>query len=221
LSNSDSHHSSPLQHHFADMGQQKEAGLLGMWLFLVTEVMFFGGLFTAYIVYRTLYPKAFLGGSHHLDVALGATNTILLIASSLTMALAVYNAQKGSRGRLILFLVLTLVLGAAFLGIKSVEYHHKYVEHLIPGPTFQFPADGHPQQAQLFFSLYFAMTGMHALHMVIGIGILATLIGMAARNRFSTAYYSPVEISGLYWHFVDIVWIFLFPLLYLIDRFVQ
>jgi cytochrome c oxidase subunit 3 len=221
LSKSESQHSSPLQHHFANMAQQKEAGILGMWLFLVTEVMFFGGLFTAYIVYRALYPRAFLGGSHHLDITLGAANTVILIASSLTMALAVYHAQKGKRGFLILFLVLTLVLGVAFLGIKSVEYHHKYVEHLIPGPTFQFPADGHPQQAQLFFSLYFAMTGMHALHMLIGIGILAALIGMAVRNRFSPIYYGPVEISGLYWHFVDIIWIFLFPLLYLIDRFVH
>jgi cytochrome c oxidase subunit 3 len=220
LSSLETQHASPLQHHFADMGQQKEAGLLGMWLFLVTEVMFFGGMFTAYIVYRSLYPRAFLGGSHHLDITLGAINTAVLITSSLTMVLAVYSAQKGCRGKLVAFLVLTMVLGMVFLGIKSVEYHHKYVEHLIPGPTFEFPQDGHPQQAQLFFSLYFAMTGMHALHMIIGLGIMATLTVMAWKKRFSPQYYAPVEISGLYWHFVDIVWIFLYPLLYLIDRFV-
>jgi cytochrome c oxidase subunit III len=220
LSSSETQHTSPLQHHFADMSQQKEAGTLGMWLFLVTEVMFFGGMFTAYIVYRTLYPVAFLGGSHHLDINLGAINTAVLITSSMTMVLAVYYAQKGERNKLVLFLVLTMILGVVFLGIKSVEYHHKFVEHLIPGPTFEFPKDGHPQQAQLFFSLYFAMTGMHALHMIIGIGVLLTLTVMSVRNRFSPQYYAPVEISGLYWHFVDIIWIFLFPLLYLIDRFV-
>jgi cytochrome c oxidase subunit III len=208
---------SPLQHHFADLAQQREAGMLGMWVFLATEIMFFGGLFTAYIVYRTLYPWAFAGGSHHLDIVLGGINTAILITSSLTMAMGVYYSQQGNQKKLILFLILTIVLGASFLGIKSVEYAHKYEQHLIPGPNFVFPQDGHPQQAQLFFSLYFAMTGMHALHMVIGIGILATLVVMAARGRF-VQYNAPIEISGLYWHFVDVVWIFLYPLLYLIDR---
>jgi len=193
---------------------------LGIWLFLASEVMLFGALFSSYILLRVSSLDWLYGEAKDLSVPIGTFNTAVLITSSLTMVLAVYSAQKGYRGKLVAFLVLTMALGMVFLGIKSVEYHHKYVEHLIPGPTFEFPQDGHPQQAQLFFSLYFAMTGMHALHMIIGLGIMATLTVMALKKRFSPQYYTPVEISGLYWHFVDIVWIFLYPLLYLIDRFV-
>jgi cytochrome c oxidase subunit 3 len=207
-----------LQHHFDNLDQQFEASALGMWLFLVTEILFFGGLFTAYLVYRLAYPEAFAEASHELDVVLGGINTAVLIGSSLTMAMAVWSAQLGRRGGQLLFLALTIVLGLAFLGIKAVEYSHKFEHHLVPGPGFQFEAARDPQHAQLFFSLYFVMTGLHALHMVVGIGIMAVLFGLAWRGRFTRAYHSPVEISGLYWHFVDIVWIFLFPLLYLIDR---
>jgi cytochrome c oxidase subunit 3 len=206
-----------LAHHFEDAEQQREAGTLGMWVFLATEVLFFGGLFTAYSVYRWSYPEAFAEASRHLDVLLGAINTAVLICSSLTMAMAVHAAQLGRRRGQVLFLLATIALGSAFLVIKGFEYHHKFVEHLVPGPHF-FDPGPHAAQVQLFFSLYFAMTGMHALHMVVGVGLLAWLAGGARRGRYDGAYYSPVENVGLYWHFVDIVWIFLFPLLYLVER---
>ena len=232
-------------HQFEDAGQQRDAVTLGMWAFLVTEILFFGGLFTAYTVYRWSFPAAFALSSHHLDVLLGGVNTVVLICSSLTMALAVHAAQLGRRRGLVVFVLLTMLLGGAFLGIKAVEYYHKYTEHLIPGHSFAMahhagPAHVDPaldaaiaggvpsvnpgvaadlqRHAQIFFSLYFAMTGMHALHMVVGLGLLGWLVLGARRGRFSREYNSPVEIVGLYWHFVDIVWIFLFPLLYLIGR---
>ena len=208
---------SPLQHHFAGLEQQHEASSLGMWAFLVTEIMFFGGLFTLFIVYVTSYAEAFADASHHLDIVLGATNTAVLIGSSLTMAMAVKSAQLGKRKPLMGFLVLTMILGCVFLGIKGIEYAHKFEQHLVPGPNFTYEG-GLGQHAQLFFSFYFAMTGLHALHMVVGVGILTWLLVHSWRGRFSPAYYWPVEVSGLYWHFVDIVWIFLFPLLYLVAR---
>ena len=165
----------------------------------------------------TAVPEGFGHASNHLDLTLGAFNTAVLIASSLTMALAVHASQLGKHGRLVLYLVLTMVLGSVFLGVKGYEYAHKFHEHLVPGPHFQYPGV-HAHAAQIFFSLYFAMTGLHALHMVIGIGIMLVLTVMAIRGRFGHNYHTPIEISGLYWHFVDIVWIFLFPLLYLIER---
>ena len=209
--------SSALAHQFDDLAQQREAATLGMWVFLVTEVLFFGGLFLVYSVYRTLYPAAFTAASHELDVMLGSINTVVLITSSLTMALAVRAAQTGQRRLLLLLLIATMVLGAAFLGIKSVEYYHKFVEHHVPGPGFVFEAE-HARHAQIFFSLYFLMTGLHAVHMIIGLGIMAVMLWWSWRGTITPEYYSPIEISGLYWHFVDIVWIFLFPLLYLIGR---
>ena len=213
------HHAAPpaLAHHFDNLDQQREATTLGMWVFLVTEVLFFGGLFTVYTVYRAWYPDAFAAASHELDVVLGTVNTAVLITSSLTMALAVHAAQLNQRKLLTVFLVLTIALGAAFLGIKSVEYYHKFVEHHVPGPGFQFEKE-YARHAQLFFSLYFLMTGLHALHMIIGIGIMLWMLWWARRGIITAEYYSPIEISGLYWHFVDIVWIFLFPLLYLLGR---
>jgi cytochrome c oxidase subunit 3 len=204
-------------HHFDSPAQQREAASLGMWVFLVTEVMFFGGLFLAYVVYRWSYPQAFAAASHELDIVLGTTNTALLIASSLTMALAVRSAQLGRRLPLVVFLALTMALGSAFLGIKMYEYHHKFVEGLVPGAAFHFPGPEAPR-AEIFFCLYFAMTGLHALHMIIGLGVLAVMLVLGGRGRFGPLYHNPVECSGLYWHFVDIVWIFLFPLLYLIGR---
>jgi cytochrome c oxidase subunit 3 len=204
-------------HQFDDVEQQYEAASLGMWAFLLTEIMFFGGLFTGYAVYRVAYPEGFVEGSHHLDIVLGGINTAVLICSSLTMALAVHSAQLGERRTLTHFLLLTMLLGLVFLGIKGVEYAHKFEEHLVPGSGFV--AEGpHAPQVQLFFGFYFSMTGMHALHMVIGIGLLAVLAWQAGRGYFSPAYLTPVELTGLYWHFVDIVWIFLFPLLYLLGR---
>ena len=211
------HHPAALAHHFDSLEQQREAGTLGMWVFLVTEVLFFGGLFTVYAVYRGWYPDAFAAASHELDITLGATNTAVLITSSLTMALAVHAAQTGQRRLVMMFLVLTMTLGLIFLGIKSVEYYHKYVEHHIPGPGFEFEKE-YLRHAQLFFSLYFIMTGLHALHMVIGFGIMLWMLWWTWRGVITAEYYSPIEISGLYWHFVDIVWIFLFPLLYLLGR---
>ncbi len=204
-------------HQFDDAQQQLEASQLGMWIFLVTEILFFGGLFLVYSVYRTLYPTAFGDGSNQLDLTLGTVNTAVLIGSSLTMALAVHAAQSGRRNAQVFFLIATIALGSVFLGIKGVEYAHKFHEGHVPGPNFTFPG-GDAQQVELFFSLYFCMTGLHAVHMIIGIGILGVLTWMARRGRFGPAYYTPVEIAGLYWHFVDIVWIFLFPLLYLIAR---
>jgi cytochrome c oxidase subunit 3 len=210
-------HPPALAHHFDNLEQQKEAATLGMWVFLVTEVLFFGGLFMTYAVYRGWYPDAFAAASHELDVTLGTINTVVLIASSLTMALAVHAAQLGQRRALMLFLVLTMVLGATFLGIKSVEYYHKFVEHHVPGPSFQFEAE-HFRHAQIFFSLYFVMTGLHAIHMIIGLGLMLFMLWWAWNGTITAEYSNPIEISGLYWHFVDIVWIFLFPLLYLLGR---
>jgi cytochrome c oxidase subunit 3 len=204
-----------LQHHFDDLKQQHEASTLGMWAFLITEVLFFGGLFAGYAQYRIRYPEAYAAASHHLDITLGAINTAVLIASSLTMALAVRGAQTGRRKATAGLLMGTVALGLVFLGIKAVEYSHKFHEHLVPGPSFSF--DG-PRESQLFFSFYFAMTGMHALHMIIGVVLVTIIAHFAWRGRYSPDYYSPVEVTGLYWHFVDIVWIFLFPMLYLIGR---
>lgn len=207
-----------LQHHFDTLGQQQAASTLGMWLFLATEVLFFGGMFLAYTLYRSWYPDAWVAASHHLDVIWGGVNTLVLIVSSLTMALAVRAAQLGNRSHQVLFLVLTMVLGAAFLGIKAVEYADKFEHHLVPGPNFLFDDPRYARAAQIFFSVYFAMTGIHALHMVIGLGLLLWLLVKAQRGVFTAAYYTPVEMVGLYWHFVDIIWIFLFPLLYLVGH---
>ena len=228
-----------LQHHFENMEQQREAGTLGMWIFLVTEIMFFGGMFLAYTLYRTFFPAAFASASNHLDITLGAVNTGVLILSSFTMAMAVYFTQIGKRRPQVLCLVFTLVLGLTFLGIKAVEYYDKYEDRLIPGkviPGRTFspavahegePFDKHKlhllegatvAQVEMFYWIYFAMTGMHALHMIIGAGLLVYLIIFSVRGRFDPEYHGPVEVVGLYWHFVDIVWIFLFPLLYLLGR---
>jgi cytochrome c oxidase subunit 3 len=204
-------------HHFDDIEQQHEASWLGMWVFLATEVMFFGGMFACYFVYRHWYLEAFASASNHLDVLLGGINTGVLICSSFTMALAVHSAETSRRKPLINFLLLTIVLGLVFLGIKFYEYHTKFEEHLVPGSSFKFE-DSLARQAEIFFSFYFAMTGMHAVHMIVGIGLLTALVLQARRGRFSALYHTPVELAGLYWHFVDIVWIFLFPLLYLLGR---
>jgi cytochrome c oxidase subunit 3 len=207
-----------LAHHFDTLEQQQEAASLGMWVFLLTEILFFGGLFLVYTIYRTWYPEAFAASSHHLDIPLGTINTAVLIGSSLTMALAVHAAQLNSRKGIMLFIVLTMILGGVFLGIKTVEYSHKFHEHLVPGSGFLFQPVEHARAAQIFFSLYFMMTGLHALHMVVGIGLMVWMLVWAYDGTLANGYYSPVEIVGLYWHFVDIVWIFLFPLLYLIGR---
>jgi cytochrome c oxidase subunit 3 len=229
-----------LQHHFASLEQQKEASTLGMWTFLVTEILFFGGLFATYTVYRYLYHGPFVAGSHHLNWMLGGINTAVLICSSLTMAMAVHAAAEGGRRATALWLVATILLGGVFLGVKFIEYSEKIVpcfadadanRHagrrpyegcLVPGPRFDAETlhlegeDG--ARVQIYFSLYFGMTGLHAAHMIIGIPILLILVVLSSRGHYGPSYSTPVEMTGLYWHFVDIVWIFLFPLLYLVGH---
>jgi cytochrome c oxidase subunit III len=221
----------PLLHHFADLDQQKDASALGMWIFIAQEIMFFGGLFATYVIYRHLYYDAFVASSHHLSWKIGFFNTLVLIASSLTMAMAVWSAAVGRSKGIVFWIVLTILLGGTFLGVKYVEYHEKiapclgdgpHTGCLVPGARFDPTAlhlEGEQgRRAQIYYSLYFGMTGLHALHMIIGIPILAIIALMAARGRFSPAWHTPVELTGLYWHFVDIVWIFLFPLLYLVGH---
>jgi cytochrome c oxidase subunit 3 len=225
------------RHHFETKEQQREAATFGMWLFLLTEIMFFGGLFFAYLLYRNWYHDAFVVSSNQLSIPLGAANTAILISSGFFMALAVWAAEVQKKSLLVIFLVLTTVFGVAFLGIKAVEYHEKWEKHHIPGSHFDVSEFINPpvnpktgkltekplapdmaQKTQVFFFLYFAMTGMHAFHMILGIGLLFWLTWRANRGEFSAGYVAPIENFGLYWHFVDIVWLFLFPLLYLINR---
>lgn len=267
------------QHHFDNMHQQQDASMFGMWVFLVQEVMFFGGLFVAYLVYRNKYYPAFGEASFSLRINLGLVNTMVLIASSLTMAIAVNAAQTGKKIRLIAFMLATMFLGSIFLGVKVVEYTEKFEKREVPGENFCFIRDpqappcknvseahedtiplleryasggfGHPPGleeakaepesevaastpipgmvpaterqrsmpgSEIYFSLYFAMTGMHALHMIVGIGVMIWLLFYCFQGRFDATYYTPIENFGLYWHFVDIIWIYLFPLLYLINR---
>ena len=233
----DEHHPPYLRHHFVSMEQQTETTSFGMWLFLLTEIMFFGGLFTAYMIYRNWYYPAFVAGSHQLDIFLGTLNTLVLISSSFTMAMGVWCAETRRSKGLVLSLVATLILGLAFLGIKTDEYHEKWEKHHIPGSTFSIQSFTHPdtdeaavkagdkplpvdiaQKTEVYFSLYFAMTGMHAVHMIIGIVLLIGMLWKASRGGYMDGHIAFVENFGLYWHFVDIVWIFLFPLLYLISR---
>lgn len=217
---SDEHvHHEFLQHHFEDLGQQHEASILGMWMFLAQEILFFGGVLLAYWVYRILYPEAWSVGAMQQKTLWGAVNTIVLIVSSLTMALAVRNAQLGKQRGIVVMLVLTLLFGSVFLVVKGIEYNAHWHEGLFPGAHFTWHED--PELApkvELFMVFYWGLTGLHALHMVIGVGLLLWIISRAMRRHFGPEYYSPVEVMGLYWHFVDIVWIFLFPFLYLIHQ---
>jgi len=244
------HHDPAQQHQFEDMDQQNESYVVGMWTFLVTEIMFFGALFLAYTVYRRENPAVFLEVHHHLDVAKGAINTMVLLTSSLTMAMAVYHAQMKNRVKQMIFIGITILFAFTFLIIKGVEWKKKFDDHHVPGPHFEYVrGEGHAKivqgpptpvtairlsngqtvdfpkdtiepdfsnKAQLFFSLYFVMTGLHAIHVIIGIGVMGTLFFMLMFKHPNVDYYMPVELAGLYWHFVDIVWIFLFPLFYLI-----
>lgn len=296
------YHPPGLQHHFEDMGQQQESASIGMWMFLVQEIMFFGGMFTVYLVFRSRYPMAFAAGSNHLDALYGGLNTLVLIVSSLTMALAVRSAQLGKRNAQVILIVLTMIFGTVFLAVKAVEYTAKYKEGIVPvsglnlrtaktASTFpnarelstktggtddpneslntgageandkesgehsyynpkgdfvwedislatlaqqggyltesekigyfangELNADKFRDKVRIFFFIYFVMTGLHALHMIIGLGLMGWLLWKAWLGSYTADYYAPVEMSGLYWHFVDIVWIFLFPLLYLLGR---
>ena len=227
----DAHAHVRLQHHFDTLGQQKAAASLGMWVFIAQEVMFFGGMLTAYLVYRLWFYAGYTAASRELDLVLGGVNTAVLIASSLTVALAVHAAHEGKQRQILIYLGLTLLLGLAFLGIKYVEYHSKFELHHAHHANAMirlFPMQGWFQvegelapianQMRMFMVLYFALTGMHALHMIIGIVLLLVIMNMARKGAFTPRWYTPVELFGLYWHFVDIVWIFLFPLLYLVNR---
>ncbi len=196
--------------------REVDLNTLGMWVFLSTEVLFFGAMFTAYFIYRTTYPAAFAEASSHMKVLLGSINTFLLLTSSFTMANAVRSAQLRRRKAIMLFLGLTMLLGLSFVGIKIVEYSQEISEGLFPG-SFAYTGAFAPQ-VRLFFSLYFIMTGFHALHMLVGVSLLSAMFYKAWRGQFNVGSYVPVEIVGLFWHFVDIVWIFIFPLLYLMHH---
>ncbi len=259
-------HASHLAHHFDSPEQQFESGKLGMWLFLATEILLFGGLFCAYAVYRANHPEIFIYAHRYLDKVLGGINTGVLIFSSLTMAWAVRAAQKGQQRALKWLLAITIACGFVFLGIKVVEYHHKWKEGLLwgkrfaphaegvrapappvapaaaappgasgeestllpqaaPGPpglagSGSAPArhepDGPPKNVQIFFGVYFTMTGLHGVHVIAGMVLLGAMLVRAARGDFGPEYFTPVDLTGLYWHLVDLIWIFLFPLLYLI-----
>ncbi len=205
-----------LAEQFEEMPQQKEAATLGMWTFLATEVLFFGAMFMGYVTYRQAYPAAFAAASHHTNVLYGTINTAILLTSSLTMALAVHAAQANKPKHAFRFLGVTVLLGLCFLAIKGLEYHADLDEHLWPGPHFRA---GLPPAAQIFWFLYWVMTGVHAIHVTVGVGLLSVMAWLTKRGKFSGTYCTPIEMSGLYWHFVDLIWIYLYPLLYLIQRY--
>jgi cytochrome c oxidase subunit 3 len=205
-----------LRFQFEDLEQQRDSATLGMWIFLSTEILFFGALFTAYFIYRGIYPHAFAEASAAMLIKFGTANTFILICSSLTMALGVHAAATGKRRLLVLMLIVTLLLGTAFLVNKGFEYHQEWEEHHLPGPGFSFPESNDPRHAEIFFSLYFIMTGVHTLHMLVGIGVVGTVACFAWRGAYAPENYNTVENVGLYWHFVDIVWVFLYPMLYLV-----
>ena len=229
-------HPAHLRHHFESVEQQKEAASFGMWIFLLTEVMFFGGMFVAYLVYRNWYFAAFADASKTLSIKLGGINTVVLITSSFTMAMGVWCAETRRRMGLVLALLATLLLGLTFLGIKYVEYSEKFEVHHVPGANFSIETFVNPTaeemknykivrlpvdiaaKTEIYYSLYFAMTGMHAVHMILGISILIVLLVKAWGGAYTNGHMTTIENFGLYWHFVDIVWIYLFPLLYLISR---
>ncbi len=205
-----------LQHHFVDAEQQFDAAKAGMWIFLVTEILFFGGLFAAYIIYRAWYPELFTLASEELNTIWGGVNTIVLIGSSLTVAMAIKSAQLNQKKNIIINLGITIALACVFMVIKYFEYTHKFELGIFPGEFYTFEGIDHPK-ANIFFSIYYLMTGLHGIHVLVGIGLMIWLIVKASRQAFDSEYYTPLEITGLYWHLVDIIWIFLFPLFYLID----
>lgn len=256
-------HPAHLAHHFDTAEQQLESGKLGMWIFLSTEILLFGGLFCAYAVYRSNHPEIFLYAHRFLDKTLGAINTAVLICSSFTMAWAVRCAQLGRRKALVRLLAATIALAACFLGIKGIEYHQKWREGLLWGKAFHAElakapappavalkptpaisgdersliapaargpaglarpgerlfvekAAGPPHDVQVFFAVYFLMTGLHGIHVIAGMILLSLMLVRASRGEFGPSYFTPVDLAGLYWHLVDLIWIFLFPLLYLI-----
>ena len=203
-----------LREQFANPEQQLETAKIGMWIFLVTEIMLFGGLFMAFTVYRMYYPQAFDVGSRGMSIVLGSVNTAVLICSSLAMAMADHSAENGNQRMLALFLILTMILGAVFLGIKFTEYYEHFQEHKVPGIWFEY-SGSNPGQVQMFYVFYFLMTGLHAIHMTIGLCVLGFMLLRTIFGTFTAKYFTPIQLSGLYWHFVDIIWVFLYALFYL------
>ncbi len=204
-----------LQHHFTTADQQADATKIGMWLFLVTEILLFGGLFVGFAIMQSLHREAFVAAHHHLDRLLGFINTVVLLTSSYTMVMAVHSARTDRRKRVIIYLLLTLICAGVFLGIKYIEYSHKFHEGLLPGRFYSHQGDAVPGQF-MFFSFYFMMTGLHGIHILAGMVVIAWVLRRAIRGDFSHGYFTPVDMVGLYWHLVDLIWIYLFPLLYLI-----
>lgn len=214
------HHPPHLQHHFISSEQQFEAAKLGMWLFLITEILLFSGMFVAYAVYRIWHPEVYEIASTALNPWLGGLNTLVLLASSLTVALSIHFIQRDDQRKMVICLILTVLLAGMFMVIKYFEYTSKFAHGVFPGAAFNPHGAGYeilnvPYAAQ-FFSIYFVMTGIHGVHVLVGMVLLGWLASRGLRGHFSSAYYTPVELTGLYWHLVDIIWIFLFPLLYLI-----
>jgi cytochrome c oxidase subunit III len=205
-----------LQHHFSEMNQQAEASKIGMWLFLVTEILLFGGLFVGYGIMHMRHPEAFREAHHHLDRVMGALNTVVLLISSFTMVMAVWAASMSKKKLLIWMLVLTLICAGIFLVVKYFEYSHKFHDGLLPGKFYTHQGDTVPGQF-LFFSFYFMMTGLHGLHVLLGMVAIAWVLIRAIKGHFSSAYYGPVDLVGLYWHLVDMIWIYVFPLMYLLS----
>jgi cytochrome c oxidase subunit 3 len=245
-----------MQHHFDTPAQQFDASKLGMWVFIATEILMFGGLFCAYAIWRSLEPNIFDQAHHFLNKIMGASNTVVLLFSSLTAALAVRSAQTGKRNMTTMYLIVTIACAGIFLVIKYFEYSHKFHLGLLPGHCFGHPGfsaaiqngeevgtclrihadqtssmpqwvraideSGHeqllPPRANMFFALYFCMTGLHALHVIVGMSILGWVLYKNIKGTFSPAYFTPVDLGALYWHLVDLVWIYLFPLLYLVGK---
>ncbi len=216
MSSSDAQaHNPHLAHHFETIEKQDSAVRLGMWLFLATEVLLFAGLFLGYTVYRHFYHEAFHEASRHLDLWAGATNTVVLITSSLTVALAYWAIKQDKQKLCAGLLIFTIVCACVFLVIKAIEYHHKFEEGALPGAWYHF-AEVTAPGANLYYTIYFLSTGLHAIHVIVGMSILIWVLARVLKGHFSSSYFVPVELGGLYWHLVDLVWIFLFPLLYLI-----
>lgn len=216
MANHSTSHPTHVQHHFVDSDQQFDSAKMGMWVFLVNEILFFGGLFCAYIIYRAWYPELFTEAALELNTFWGAVNTVVLIGSSLTVAMGIRSVQENQIKGLKINLLITIALAIVFMVIKGFEYSHKFHLGIFPGEYYTFEGLEHPQAA-IFFSIYYMLTGVHALHVIIGIGLMWWIYVRAKRGEFSSEYYTPVEITGLYWHLVDLIWIFLFPLLYLIE----
>lgn len=202
-------------HHYKDAKHEFDSSILGVWAFLATEVLMFGGLFVAYAIFSNMYPETFLEGSKYLDWKMGATNTVVLLFSSLTVALSIYYAKKNNTKMIMLNLGITILCGAIFMCIKYMEYSHKIHEGLLPGNMFSYVGAESPNLA-LYFSVYYCMTGLHGLHVIIGMGLITWVLIRASKGEFNEKYYTPIEGVGLFWHLIDLIWIFLFPLLYLI-----